>query len=175
MESLFVRETTEGLDLSLYLNKSTIKELIIDNPLKNLHRGNLNSFCLAVEGISHFVYLVWSATHQRPVTLLELELQAEVDKYILSASILAAQANGTLPKNLCELLFEEISFNQGLSPKQQNRYELANHYAKLYCRSLHNRLLNFGENQLITKEIRRFYRLWHEYKVKRINSIPLVH
>ena len=175
MESLFIRETTDGMDLSLYLAKTTIDNLTKDNPFDRLHRGNLNSFCLAVEGISHFVYLIWNATHQRSVTQLEMELQAEVDKYILSASLLASQADGTLPLNLCELLFEDISFSKSLSQEKQKRYKLANQYAKHYCNHIHDRLTRFREGNLITKEIRRFYRLWHNYKMLRINAVPILH
>ncbi len=172
MESLFIRETADGLDLSLYLDITTLQQLKNDNPFICLHQGNLTAFCLAVEGISHFVYLIWSAIHQRTVSQLELELQAEVDKYILCASIFASQTNGTLPDNLCELLFAGISFSQNLTVEQQRRYQLANQYAGQYCHNLHFRMINYGESHLVTKEIRRFYRLWHEHKVKRIDAMP---
>jgi len=130
---------------------------------------------LVAEGISHFVYLIWSASHHRPVSQLELELQAEVDKYVLCASLLATQTNGILPVNLCEILFNEVSFCLDLTFAQRKRYELANLYAKNYCYNLHLKMVKFGESQSITKEIRRFYRLWHHYKFKRIDAMPALH
>lgn len=174
-ESLFILETANGMDLSLYLDESTIVELTENNPFNNLNQNNLNAFCLVAEGVSHFVYLIWSATHNRTISQLELELQAEVDKYILCASVLAAQSNGVLPANLCELLFDKISFSPDLTLEQKQRYESANNYAKQYCNNLHSRMMKFGESKLITKEIRHFYRLWHQYKIKRIDAIPATH
>jgi len=174
-ESLFIRETSDGMDLSLYLEQSILQALIDDNPFDHLHQGNLNNFCVVVEGISHFVYLVWNATHRRTVSQLELELQAEIDKYILSASILASQSKGMLPENLCELLFDNISFELSLDSVQKQRYVLANNYARQYCTYLHHRLLRFGESNAVTKEIRRFYRLWHKYKFKRIRAMTSIH
>ncbi len=38
-----------------------------------------------VEGVSHFLYLAERARRELPTTQLELELQAEVDKYVLFA------------------------------------------------------------------------------------------
>jgi len=172
-ELLFISETTDGLELSLYLDETTINELIENNPFESLNQDNFNAFCLVAEGISHFVYLIWSATHNRTVSQLELELQAEVDKYILCASILANQTNGKLPENLCDLLFERITYNADLSREQQQRYRLANDYANSYCRRLHHQMIKFGESKLITNEIRRFYRLWHQHKMKRINTLCL--
>ena len=47
-------------------------------------REYLQDFLLAVEGVSHFVYLVHRARQERPVSAVELELQAEVDKYLVA-------------------------------------------------------------------------------------------
>ena len=44
----------------------------------------LPEYLLAVEGVSHFVYVMVRARAERPFSGLELELQAEVDKYLLS-------------------------------------------------------------------------------------------
>ncbi len=42
----------------------------------------LAGFCQAAEGVSHFLYLHHRAQASRPVSLLELEAQAELDKYL---------------------------------------------------------------------------------------------
>ena len=170
-ETLLISPTSDGIELSLYLDAATLQTLNADNPFDSLHSGNLNPFCIVAEGISHFVYLVWNAARERPVTQLELELQAEIDKYILCVSLLAAQHAGRLPQDLCTLLFDRVSFHRHLNPGQKRRYVLANRYARQYCRHLHQRLLQFGESVAVTKEIRRFYRLWHAYKFRRIESM----
>ena len=174
-ETLFISENTDGMDLSLYIAESTRQELIDDNPFEHLHSGNLNAFCVSVEGISHFVYLVWNAIHLRSVSQLELELQAEIDKYILCASVLAAQSRGRVPTNLCKLLFDNVTFHQDLNAEQHHRYTRANRYAKKYCTLLHKHLLKVSNGAAITREIRQFYRLWHEYKFKRIKAMTPAH
>ncbi len=50
----------------------------------------------ALEGVSHFVYLAWNAGHDKPVSLLELEMQAEVDKYVGSYWLMRRQLPGSL-------------------------------------------------------------------------------
>src|SRR5438128_2427777 len=46
-------------------------------------RGILGKLVCAAEGVSHFVYLATRAAMDRPVSLLELEVQAEVDKFAM--------------------------------------------------------------------------------------------
>ena len=71
-EKLLVRQDDDTLDLSLYLDREVLARLQADDPGKSLHRGNLGDFCLALEGVSHFVYLLWNVACGRKVTLMEL-------------------------------------------------------------------------------------------------------
>ena len=174
-EKLLVREHDHGMDVSLYLDAQLLANLSKHNPLENLQHHNLADFCHLVEGVSHFVYLVWNARHGRPVTQLELEIQAEIDKYVTCAAVLAQQDNGRIPKELHELLFEQVRFDTQLQGEELKRYVLANEYAKRYCRILHTTLLRLGNGLLITKEIRRFYRLLKNQKIERINSMTTLH
>ena len=68
VERVLVAEHDDGLDLSVYLAEHILQHLSDDNPLEALHDGNLESFWTVLEGISHFVYLVWNAGHGKPVT-----------------------------------------------------------------------------------------------------------
>ena len=45
--------------------------------------SDLDSVCQLIEGVSHFVYVADRARRNLPATQLELELQAEIDKYVL--------------------------------------------------------------------------------------------
>ncbi len=42
-----------------------------------------------LEGVSHFLCVAHHATHDRQVSLLTLELQAEIDKYVGSFLLLS--------------------------------------------------------------------------------------
>ena len=82
-EELIVAEPAAGGDevaLSLYLDPALLARLTREDPLVRLHAGNVADWCTALEGVSHFLYLAWNAGHDKPVSLLELEMQAEVDK-----------------------------------------------------------------------------------------------
>src|SRR5262249_42528562 len=48
-------------------------------------RCDLDAVCQLIEGVSHFVYVADRARRGLPATHLELELQAEIDKYVLLA------------------------------------------------------------------------------------------
>lgn len=174
-EKLLVRQHTDGLDISLFLHQDILQNLQRDNPTHSLHHGNFADFCTVTEGVSHFVYLIWNAYHDRGVSLFELELQAEVDKYVMAAALLADQLDGTLPRNLPHILFNKPGFDAQLNREEQQRYRLANAYARHYCHNLHRNLLELGDSVLITRELRRFYRLFHHRKIQRISKLPRFH
>ena len=90
-EQLLVAEGDAELSLGLFLAPEVLERLDAANPLEQLDGANLADYWTALEGVSHFVYLAWNAGHDRPVSLHELELQAEVDKYAASALLLRAQ------------------------------------------------------------------------------------
>src|SRR5438270_492616 len=93
-EELLVAQSADGSDevvMSLYLDPALLDRLRREDPLRRLHAGNLADCWTALEGVSHFLYLAWNAGHDRPVSLLELEMQAEVDKYVVSYWLLRRQ------------------------------------------------------------------------------------
>ena len=61
------------------------------DPLNSLEASQLDDLWKVLEGISHFNYLVLRAADDRSVTLLELELQAEVDKFVGTYLLLLEQ------------------------------------------------------------------------------------
>ena len=73
VERVLVDERAVDLGLSVYLDASVVDRLAEQDPLSSLHDGNLDAFWTALEGVSHFVYLVWNARRSKPVTRLELE------------------------------------------------------------------------------------------------------
>lgn len=174
-EKLLIRQYTDGLDVSLFLHQDILQNLHRDNPTQALHHGNLADFCTVTEGVSHFVYLIWNARHARNITLFEMELQAEVDKYVMAAALLAEQLGGMLPHNLPHVLFDKPLYDRQMNRIEQQRYRLANAYARHYCHNLHRSLLELGDSVLITRELRRFYRLLHHKKIQRISTLPHHH
>src|SRR6201986_3691125 len=104
-ELLVSHEDGDGeVSLSLYLDPALLQRLARADPMVKLDDGNVADYWTALEGVSHFLYLAWNAGHDRPVSLLELEMQAEVDKYVVSYWLMREQLPGRFPVELLSLL-----------------------------------------------------------------------
>ena len=160
-EALLVAETTEGAGVSLYLDAALLKRLEHADPLGALTEHNLADFCTALEGVSHFVYTLWRLDCDAQVSLLELETQAEVDKYAATVFLLAHQRGGPFPAQVHRRLFDRVQFDARLLPDQYERYRTAHRCAAQYCRRLELRFVQRGEARIeaLLRELRRFYRL----------------
>lgn len=167
-ERLLVSQTDDALNISVYVDANALERLSADDPMIGLHEGNLPAFLLALEGVSHFHYLCWNAVYDKPVTLLELELQAEVDKFVTAISLLDAQRKQIHPGKIHERLFEHIRFRADLSAEHRNRYREANRYAAKYCYSLNSDFPPTQDGSRLADELRRFYRLTQNGKIHRI-------
>lgn len=162
-----MREQADGLDLALYLDDAVMEVLKVNDPTCELNDENLFEFWTALEGVSHFLYLVWNAGHGRSVSLFELELQAEVDKFVSTVFLSAAQRMCRVPTSLHERLFANPAFDSRLTRDEIPRYHRANYYAGLYCGGLQETFLHRRSSGMIN-ELRRFYRLTHHYKLEHI-------
>lgn len=169
-EQLLISQENDVVYMTLYLDRSILSALEEHDPQKLLNDNNLNAYCIALEGISHFLYLTWRIGHQRPVTQLELELQAEIDKYIFT-SLLFLQQYSNNRINSHELLFEQVSFHPDLNAAENSRYLTANRYAAKYCSSLKSGLHPEGVTPSLANELRRFYRLPLGEKLRRIDAL----
>ena len=166
-ETVLVAENTDGMAVSIYLDQALLARLENQNPLDELKPGQLADLSTVLEGISHFNYLVWSACQNRSVTLLELELQAEVDKFVATTLIALEQNDYELARELHRWLFDEVSFQPALDNDQRERYETANNYAARFC---HRILERIGEHSGL-RELRDFYRLTQVEKISYIHSL----
>lgn len=156
--------------VSLYLDPGLLERLRRQDPMVRLHDGNVADYCTALEGVSHFLYLAWNAGHDRPVSLLELEMQAEVDKYVVSYWLMREQLPGRFPAELLSLLFERTRIDSRLARGRESLYREASRYAEKFCRRLEHSLRGArgdsgGE---VLAELRRFYRLTNTRKVAHI-------
>jgi hypothetical protein len=152
---------SRGAGVALYLDPQLLQRLEAADPQRALHEGNLSDYCTALEGVSHFVYSTWRLDCDLPVSLLELETQAEVDKYAITVFLLGAQQGGAYPGQVHARLFDRVSFDARLEPEQAERYRTANRCAARYCRGLERRFVNRGVARIeaLVRELRKFYRL----------------
>src|SRR5579872_7604251 len=159
-EELLVAQDAPGeIALSLYLDPALLERLSRADPMERLHDGNVADYWTALEGVSHFLYLAWNAGHDKPVSLLELEMQAEVDKYVASYWLMRAQLPGRFPAELFRLLFERTRIDPRLAAGREDLYREASRYAQKFCRRLEGSLKRTrGAPAEVLAELRRFYR-----------------
>ena len=92
---------------------------------------------LAVEGVSHSLCLVWHAIAERPLSQLALELQAEVDKFIVGRAQITRQHGLRAAAPLHHWLFARSRLRPLLSGESRRRYAVAGRLAADYCQRLH--------------------------------------
>jgi hypothetical protein len=173
-EELIVAQPEEGdsgeIAMSLYLDPELLERLDRADPMERLHDGNVADYWTALEGVSHFLYLAWNAGHDKPVSLLELEMQAEVDKYVGSYWLMRRQFPDRFPAELLRLLFERTRIDSRLAGGREDLYREASRYAQKFCRRLEQSLRDaHGRSQAeVLAELRRFYRLTNARKLAHI-------
>jgi hypothetical protein len=172
-EQVLVTEDGSTLWLGLFLEAAVLERLASENPLETLHGGNIADYWTALEGVSHFVYLAWNAGHDRPVTLLELELQGEIDKYVTSLWLLGEQDPERFPIELHHVLFTHARVDAGLAGDRAGLYRHANAYAARFCRRLARLLKEKGPPAYAAalSELRQFYRLPRALKLRYIERM----
>jgi hypothetical protein len=169
-EQVLVAEDDGTIWLALFLESGVLERLTTANPLESLHTDNIADYWTALEGVSHFVYLAWNAAYDRQVTLLELELQGEIDKYVSSLWLLREQNPDRFPVELHHLLFEHTRVDALLAGERMEIYRQADSYAARFCRRLARSLRpgESGGHAAAVSELRRFYRLNREQKFRHI-------
>jgi hypothetical protein len=165
-EQLLVSEDGGEVSLGLFVDQRALSNLAENDPAERLDDSNLGDFLLAVEGVSHFVYVTWRAQNDHRVTALELELQAEVDKYV--TCLLCGHIDRSA--ELRRRLFEQFSFEPDLDDEERARYRTANSNAQRYSASLERRFVNAGRIAEMLGELRRFYRLPLDGKLDHIRA-----
>jgi hypothetical protein len=155
-EELLVRQTLDALEIVVLLPEVSVQALLAADPVES----DIDAYLGAIEGISHFIHLAERARTCLPTTLLELELQAEVDKF-------AILADGTdLPlSNLHELhrrVYQDVRYLHASHSEIGQRYRLANDLAA----KLWSWLLKGGQDGAIRDVLRRFYRASQAEKIR---------
>ncbi|MBL8200805.1 MAG: hypothetical protein JNK40_07525 [Chromatiales bacterium] len=169
-EKLIVVEGEGNLDVALYLDQGVLERLAAADPRHGISGANLADFWTVLEGVSHFHYLAWNAAFDKPVTLLELEMQAEVDKYVSTRMLLQSQPDATLGGPLLQRLFDDTALDPALAPEEVDRYQAASALAGRYCAGLESRYPAAALTPEMLRELRTFYRLPQTAKIGRIRS-----
>ena len=165
-EQLLVCEEAGEMSLALFIDPVALTNLAQHDPGNRLGDHNFGDFVLAVEGVSHFIYAIWCARAERPVTQLELELQAEVDKYV---TCLLTSGTATYHSEvLRRRLFVDAEYEPDLDGDERDRYRAANDNAHRYAAWLESTFVATRRIPEMLGELRRFYREGLAAKLARI-------
>ncbi|HEY5622590.1 MAG TPA: hypothetical protein VIV14_02440 [Gammaproteobacteria bacterium] len=168
-EKLLIAEDDAEASVSLYLQQDLLDRLLGNNPAERIADDNLSDLWIALEGVSHFLYYAWNASADKAVTLMEMEMQAEVDKFIATTVLLQRQGSSISP-NLHHWLFELTRFDALLSEEELTRYQDANFYASKYCRKLAPQLGRWKARGAVNRELCDFYRYSQPAKIRHIEA-----
>lgn len=149
-EVLLIRQTDDGVEVAVHVPQSALgdpKALAFDD------------LCQVVEGVSHFVFLAERTRRDLPLTQLELELQAEVDKYVLFVHD-PQDVRPFEPRRAARVrarLFDAVSYIDPPGTERGDRYRLANDLAARFSGMLDERFASRGLFEQLWRALRRFY------------------
>ena len=141
-EQVLVQQRRDTLEIAVVLPRST----------RSTTPGT-DCWQQVVEGVSHFVHLSERVRVGLPTTQLELELQAEVDKFVALALAPGLAHKGQLRAHHFRI-YERVQFLHSQGTEAGDRYRLANRLAA----RLIARLTARGPHSSRSK-LRHFYRL----------------
>lgn len=165
-EELLVHQEGDELEVALYFSSDLLRRLSPYEaaPPEAVVTEELPGYCELAEGVSHFVYLAHTSAQARSLSLLELEAQAEVDKF--ASCVLHRWSDGpSWAEQLHARLFQRVGYLDSLAPHERWRYEEANRLARNYCRRL-VRLIAARSLDRLLSELRHCYRLGAEAKLQ---------
>lgn len=146
-EVLLVRDHDGSIELALMI------------PNQPPNDGANDLWLQLAEGVSHFVHVAERARTGLPTTQLELELQAEVDKFVLLA-LTPPHADATRLRHLHQHLFHSGSYLHPEGSELGERYRLANALAARLAAALLKRRPADARTLL-----QRFYRAGQAEKI----------
>jgi hypothetical protein len=163
----FVSSAEEGEREALLLREAKDGSLEVMLRLPRLENGDadLDALCQIIEGVSHFVYVVERLRVRRGTTQLELELQAEVDKWVvLAASVRTFDVARSAA--LRARLYERVSFEHHGESELGERYRVANDAAHRFVRRLEREYVSHARYHEMRTELRRFFHVGQEEKLR---------
>jgi len=135
---LLVRETGAGVRACIYYPDAMIRRLEDKPPQHGLNDDNVQPFAVFVEELDHLLVAAERAHAGRGVSLLEMEIQANVSKDLVLSRFLTRRGRRLDPGRRAWLrhhLFHGRTFNDA-DPGVRSRYDEASGLALRFLRTL---------------------------------------
>ncbi len=156
-ERVLVLETEDGVEVRVELPRETI------HPARPL---TFDELCQVVEGVSHFVLIAERARCELPLTALELELQAEVDKFVLLGVAATRRSTPATLAHLRHRLFSSARFVDAPGTEAGERYRLASRLAWQFVCRLERSYFKAARPRELREALRRFFRAGQTTKLE---------
>lgn len=154
-EVLLLREAGDGaLEVGLALDHQVLRRLESVEVEHALGDEGLGLTLPVLEGLSHLVYLAEAARQERPISGLELETQAEVDKLAICLLHRWPVDRDEFGR-LVDRLYYRFELGE-MSPALRDRYQTANRLALAFSRHLRAHVES-GELSTLRATLRRFW------------------
>jgi hypothetical protein len=155
-EAMFLRQGADG-DVELRVHLPALGRCE--------HGAPLDGLCQIIEGVSHFVYVAERARVDRGATHLELELQAEVDKWVVLAGSMSG-FDADRSAALRSSLYERIAMVHDEATELGERYRVANDAANRFVRSLEREYVGSRRFRELREKLRTFFAMGQEEKLR---------
>ena len=161
LEQVLVSGDDEALSMSLVLD---------DSLLQPETEWDLDRFCAATEGVSHVLYLASAAQEGQQVSAFELELQAEIDKFLVLVTAVGMECRDALRR-----LFARCRFDERITDHTElERYRRAHRTAWAFCQRIAASFLKphglERRMECLLREVREVYRLRGVPKLERLSG-----
>ncbi|MFK8079455.1 MAG: hypothetical protein AB8B97_04155 [Granulosicoccus sp.] len=160
-EVVFIHQHDDALEFTVYVDEALLAA--VDNS-----QADLDGLCTVVEGVSHAVCLLWHAHNDRQIRPIDLELQAEIDKFMI---LIEEQSDARERRHLHSQLFANCKLIPSQGTVLHERYRTASKLASRYCHWLNHRFSADGDKASLHQELARFYRLSGHAKFDRIQRL----
>jgi len=163
-----IREVHGAVRLCIYYPDTLIRCLESHPPDRGVGDVNIDAFATLIEELDHLLCIAERATQTRPLSLFELELHANVSKYLVLARFLAGRSARIEDSGRAWLLYH--LFDKGVycdaDPRDRERYRDAARWARRF-------LERFGSLPPVDRirALRSFHRAGASGKVRLIQEL----
>ena len=166
---VLLRDTGDTLKVSIYYPDALIRELEDNDPRLGIHDENIDLCASFVEELDHFLFIAQHYKSNRPFSLLELELQANVTKYLVLKYFVALQNRSLkLSRFDKEYIRHHLFYKRKFDiedTSERKRYEDAGKFGMMYTEQID--LLSHEER---LRDLRLFSRMTCPSKIRHIQS-----
>jgi len=166
---VLLREAEDALKVSIYYPDALIRKLEDNDPRLGIHDENIDLCASFIEELDHFLFIAQNYKSNRPFSLLELELQANVTKYLVLKYFIALQNRSLrLSKFDREYIRHHLFYKRKFDIEdtlERKRYEDAGKFGMMYTEQID--LLSHEER---LRDLRQFSRMTCPSKIRHIQS-----